>query len=197
MKPPGEKRLGEWRNEINQTIGALMKQKKLTSEYLSKNPTFITALIEATPIALKTHQSDKRRYLSNMIANSALPNAPDDDLRKIYFRLIDEFTSSHIKILQFFQVDNWYKELGFDVPAEWTLELVDTLMSHFTELNKSENFARLLLDELYRYHLITISSSIIETDDSFQSNLLTDIGRQFVEFITSSLNDEYYDRGTI
>jgi hypothetical protein len=93
----------KWQQYVADGISKLEKQLHVMPETLIQNPVFTTALIEATWIAVRHHQEEQLKYLRNMVLNSALPDAPEDDMQKVFFRIVSEFTPLHIKLLIFIQ----------------------------------------------------------------------------------------------
>ena len=54
----------------------------------------------------------KHKVLQNALLNSALPSAPEEDRRDIFFGLIDDFTPSHLRLL------SMYNEIRDNSPDE-------------------------------------------------------------------------------
>jgi hypothetical protein len=70
---------------------------------LGKNEQFVSATLQATQAALRTHQSEKLAALQNAVVNAAVGKAPSDDLQLVFLSLVDSFTPTHLKILHLFQ----------------------------------------------------------------------------------------------
>jgi hypothetical protein len=75
-------------------------------EALGDNQSFVSAMVQATQSALKTHSTEKLEALRNAVLNIALGNAPADDLQSIFLNLVDSFTPVHLQLLRFFQHPN-------------------------------------------------------------------------------------------
>jgi hypothetical protein len=71
-------------------------------ESLAANPTFVTTVLQATQIALRTHQEEKLEALRNAVANSG-GNQLQDDTRAVFLNLVDTFTPTHLRILKYFK----------------------------------------------------------------------------------------------
>lgn len=80
---------------------------ELSAEELAGEPQFVTAVVRATQIAVGTHREEKIRMLRNALRRVGLGTAPSDDLQEVYFRLIEELTPSHARVLGFL-----WKEIG-------------------------------------------------------------------------------------
>jgi hypothetical protein len=95
IAPPLTKRRDEWFESLAQRLKTL----QLDFERLGQNPVFVTTVMHATQVALRTHQEEKLDALRNAVVNSAVGNTPEEDLRSLFLNLIDEFTPTHIHIL--------------------------------------------------------------------------------------------------
>jgi hypothetical protein len=102
LVPGVERRREEWFKELADDFDRLKEQVDgFDIESLARNEAFVSATIQATRIAIGTHQDEKRQLLRNALLNIAMSNAFSEDMQHIYIRLIDEFTPSHVKILYF------------------------------------------------------------------------------------------------
>lgn len=70
---------------------------------LTHNEQFVSATLQATQAALRTHQAEKLDALRNAVLNIATGNAPSDDKQLVFLNLIDRFTPSHLQILAYLQ----------------------------------------------------------------------------------------------
>lgn len=95
MGPSFQKRREEWWTELASGLESV----EARLEDLFADEAFITAAIQATEIALKTHKHEKRILLRNALVNIAAGRSPNDDLQHIYIRAIDDFTPSHVVVL--------------------------------------------------------------------------------------------------
>lgn len=102
LAPAVERRRDEWFKELAKAVDQLeAKIEGFKVEDLAKNDAFVSATIQASLIAFRTHQQEKRKMLRNALVNIGLGRCPDEDIQHIYLQLIDEFTPSHVKILDF------------------------------------------------------------------------------------------------
>ena len=65
------------------------------------SPAFQTNLVRSLQIVSCNHQQKKLIALRNLIANSALPNPPEEDIQSFFLSLIDEFQSWHLTLLEY------------------------------------------------------------------------------------------------
>jgi len=75
LQPPLERRRERWMADVGERLKEL-ERKGLKLESLQGNEQFITAVMHATHIALRTHQAAKLQALQNAIVNSAAGQAP-------------------------------------------------------------------------------------------------------------------------
>ncbi len=78
-------------------------------EDLGDNEEFVSAMVQATQSALKTHSLEKLEALRNAVLNIALGNAPADDLQSIFLILVDSFTPIHLQLLRFFSASESFR----------------------------------------------------------------------------------------
>jgi hypothetical protein len=69
---------------------------------LENNEQFISATLQATQAAMRTHQSEKLEALKNAVVNVAIGQAPEKDLQLIFLNLVDNFTPTHLAVLRDF-----------------------------------------------------------------------------------------------
>lgn len=87
----------KWMAEIEQRIA----KTEETLESIGNNQLFTTALLKATELAIKSAKDEKIKYLANAVVNSL--NADLDEEKLIIFlNLLEKYTVSHIKIINFF-----------------------------------------------------------------------------------------------
>lgn len=104
IRPPVEKRGEEWMQSVIDGFRSLSERvDDLEPEKLAENPCFISTLLQASNVAMKSHQKIKLDALRNAVLNSALPNAPEDDLQVLFLSLIDSFATWHLRILKYFE----------------------------------------------------------------------------------------------
>ncbi|MBW3615161.1 MAG: hypothetical protein KY439_07635 [Actinobacteria bacterium] len=66
---------------------------------LDGNEQFISAVLAASTVAMKSHHREKLEMLRNALINSVLPGAPDEHEQLAFLRLIDELTPLHARML--------------------------------------------------------------------------------------------------
>jgi hypothetical protein len=77
-----------------------------TIESLQANERFISAVQQATLIALRAHVKEKLDALRNALLNIATGRSPDETLESIFLGYIDGFTEWHFRILRLYEAPN-------------------------------------------------------------------------------------------
>lgn len=102
IQPPLERRRSEWMAAIGEKLQEL-EDRGARLEDLAKNEEFISAVMHASNIALRTHQQEKLEALRNAVLNVAVGQAPDDALQHMFFRWIESLSPLHLRVLKLFQ----------------------------------------------------------------------------------------------
>jgi len=104
LGPPVAQRRDDWLQDLARRLRDLEgKIDGFRFDDLGKNEQFVSATLQATQAALRTHQSEKLAALRNAVMNAAVGRAPSEDLQLIFLNFVDSFTPAHLKILAFFQ----------------------------------------------------------------------------------------------
>ena len=102
IQPPLEKRRTEWMADVGEKLREL-EVKGLKLEDLQKNEEFVSAVMYASHVALRTHKAEKLNALRNAILNVAKGQAPEETVQHLFLNFIDSFTELHLRILKVFQ----------------------------------------------------------------------------------------------
>jgi hypothetical protein len=125
LDPPVSKRKDDWVRLIAERLVALEgKAGGLNLEDLQRNERFVSAVLQATNIAMRTHQREKLEALANAVMRTAAPSpaenaassgAPtahgssdaasaklEDAISHMFMHLVDRVTPSHMSLLSYF-----------------------------------------------------------------------------------------------
>jgi len=100
IQPPLEKRRIAWMGEVGQKLREL-EERGLDLSALQGNEQFITAVMQASAAAIRTHQQAKLNALKNAVVNIALGDSADETFQHLLLGFIDEFTEMHLRLLAF------------------------------------------------------------------------------------------------
>ena len=181
VTPSLEKRRNQWMEEIGKGLGALEEKMGVVLESLQENDGFIGTAIEATRIAIKTINREKREALKSAILNSALPNPPDESLQQMFLFLIDTMSVWHLKVLELCKVQVKY----MDIPEGDLAASMDHLGSEFSEL-REKGFFMFVWNDLSSKSLIATERS----DNGVITHRTTEIGNLFLDFIKNPIEEE-------
>jgi len=98
---PLERRRAAWAEEIENALAELRDQFGKVPEELCENESFVSALQQATQIALSTHLEQKRAALRRLLVDSGRQAIPDEVTQAALLELIRSFDLGHIEILRF------------------------------------------------------------------------------------------------
>ena len=176
IQPPLEKRRGEWMAQVGEKLQEL-EANGLKLDELQNNEEFVSAVMHALQIALRTHQVAKLDALRNAIMNVAKGQAPDEALQNVFLNLIDSFTELHLRILKVFQAPS-------PPPSMSTGGLGSVLEHNIPELRSNRELYDQLWKDLYSRGLVnTDHLRETMTRHGLGQKRTTGIGDAFLKFI--------------
>ena len=96
------KRQQEWFESVADELNELRERGSLPPiDELAEDPAFLDAVVHATRAAQATHQAEKLEALKHGVARSVGDDAPNVDEQRRFFRLVDEFSPAHLRMLSF------------------------------------------------------------------------------------------------
>lgn len=101
VQPPLDKRREAWMADVGAKLLEL-EAKGLDLAKLRENGQFISAVMQASQAALRTHKSAKLAALRNAIVNIAYGQAAEDTVQHLLLSFVDELSEMHLRILKVF-----------------------------------------------------------------------------------------------
>jgi hypothetical protein len=102
LTAPVDQRRAEWWEDIARRLRDTEgKVAGFSFENLGQNPQFVSATLQATQAALRTHQKEKLDALRNAILNVALGKQPDSSRQQQFLGLVERFSEDHLVVLRF------------------------------------------------------------------------------------------------
>lgn len=201
-KTPIARRLETWSSDVNDKLRLLEeRQDGFDRDSVLEDPAFITALLQASSSAIRTHQKEKREALRNAVLNVAAGTNLDDDRTSLFLRYIDELTPSHIEILAFaIRPAAWFEAHGH----QWRSYLPHGV-HHFRRdalmpIRSDEDVYPLWVNDLVSRGLLT-RDPIFEIENiwnqtAFTASRASRLGNAFYAFLQlpQSLQDSKNDR---
>lgn len=180
VKPPVQQRVNNWLNELADRISKL----EYDFEELSKNPLFITGLMQAMQIIMRNHQEEKKEALKNAVINMAKPAFTDDNISLMFMSWIDVFTIWHIRVLEFLNSDSIPTKNGKVDMKLANAPLEQRIRKAFPADEYDPDLVRQVLNDLSDRGLIvpTSEARVPEGHAVFQADV-RDFGKKFLRFI--------------
>jgi hypothetical protein len=138
--PPLERLRQTWMEEVGKGLSGLLSRNLVTPDELIANGAFIDTILQASQVAMRTVNEEKRAALMNAVLNSALPDPPDESIRPMFLALVDQFTPWHLRLLMLFQdPKGWARNtVAILNPSIWE-EYQTFLNLHITNSRAREN----------------------------------------------------------
>lgn len=188
ITPPLVKRRDEWIESIAEGLKKLEETVEgFKIENLKDNNMFITTVIHATQVAIRNHQKEKLDALRTAILNSTSPNAPEEDMQLIFLNFVDTLTSSHLKMLKFLENPIELSK-KYELPPNSQDEIYgipyEALNDNFPELQDNYGVFEMIIDDL------ELKQLLIEDESNCPWPCASQLGKEFLQFITSPIEDE-------
>lgn len=202
VMPSVTRRRDAWAQSVADGIVAL-SDKGLSAEDLAQNEAFTTAFLHASQVAMRSHQKEKLRALRNAVLNSAMKNAPEEDLQLIFLGFVDTLTPLHIRVLKFVdEPEIKIRTNNIEIP-DWRttgkeLEFYQFIYYVFPELRSDNGIYRHILSELSNKGLTDAGNLNNSELGSFYAQynvasfflVITSLGKQFLSFIASPIEGD-------
>lgn len=102
IQPPLEHRRSQWMHKVGNRLLEL-ESRGFNIEELGRNEDFVSVVMHASQIALRTHQEEKREALGNAVLNVAMGQSPHEALQHMFLEWTDTLSVLHLQILKLFQ----------------------------------------------------------------------------------------------
>ena len=196
--PPATKRRDEFLFSVEKDLRAIeAKVEGFNIEALFQNELFITTLLQAIQIAIRSHQQEKLEALRNAVMNTALATEPKEDMQLMFLNWIDTLTSWHIRILRLLHSKEFQEyqqsQLNSGSRANNLFELIKRYNEQY--INDNTNASHYFFEQVYQDLL---NKKLINNQfqgGGFSSGLpfspqITEMGQFFFAFIESPLQDK-------
>jgi len=190
LVPPAiQKRRDEWLIEIYHRLKALEnKIEGFKVENLARNDNFISTLIQATQIALRTHDKEKIESLRNAVINSLSATSIDESEQMIFLNFVDRYSPWHLKILHFLDDPREYGKVhGIRYP-QWSMGGLGTVIEFtFPELNNKQSLYDQIVEQMILDGLLQKGAYLhaTMTENGMFASRTTEMGKKFLIFISN------------
>jgi hypothetical protein len=182
---PLSQRKQRWLDELAEVVSELRDRVSELSKPLEQNQDLLTAILVATPAAMRTQRVEKLAALRNAVRNSALNSAPHEDVQVLFLRWVDELTVSHLRILMVLNdPEASLRKSGRQMLFPGGL---DSIIYHCVpELNRQRQMCEQLCRDLEVRGLVHqgIPFYTVMTPQGTLASRTTDLGKQFLRFIS-------------
>lgn len=182
--PPLTRRRDEWIRALADGLRALeARVEGFTVGALADNEAFVSAVMQASQAAVRTHQQAKREALRNAVLNVAVGRAPDEDRQAMFLGWVDAFTPWHLRLLRVFHDPRAALDRMPGVGAGSLGQLIERA---FPELRGQRAFYDQVWRDLYAHGLTnTESLHTMMTGGGLLERRTTELGDAFLAFIAA------------
>jgi hypothetical protein len=185
LTPALARRRDVWFKEFADAFDELSaKIEGVKVENLADNEAFVSATIQASRIAIGTHQAEKREMLRNALLNVAVGGGPQEDLQEIFIAAIESLSPTLMKVLRF--LSSSLPDLQM-AGISWTTENRNAFPNYsavigelYPELKSEEGLLTYTMLDLYNRGFSKVPGPL----SSFpQQPAVADMGVEFLRFV--------------
>lgn len=187
ISEPISKRRDEWMIKLYEELKTLEEVVNgFRIENLKYNEQFVTVVLNATQLAVRNHSEEKLSALKNACINTALKINTNEDKQLIFLKYVEELIPLDIKILYHFMDP---KERCIEKSINISSYFMGSPLTVFYDCNKDgnidSNLVKMRVDNLISKNLLNnFSYNASCTSDGMLSSRLSDLGKEFMEYIT-------------
>ena len=180
VQPPLEKRRIAWMKAVGEKLHKL-EEEGVSLQKLQENEEFISTVMHASQIALKTHSEEKRASLRAAILNVARGQTPDEAVQYMFFNFVDVLSELQIRILRVFQ--------NPEPPPGMSMGGLGSVLEHnIPSLRGQRDLYDQLWKDLYLKGLVnTDGLHVTMSGAGLASRRTSGLGQQFLNFISEQL----------
>jgi hypothetical protein len=179
LGPPLARRQQAWWEKVAEAIRVLQ-----ANHIPVDGDEFVTAVAQASRIALGTHLDEKLEMLKAAIIHSALPDRPSDLLTLRFLRFVDELEPEHFIVLTYLRDPvGHFERHGIEQPN--VLSGAPSSIMDMAQLPLEEEARPLLLADLGERRLVNASSmgTMMTGRGAWQAQT-TGLGNLLLDFVT-------------
>ena len=176
VQPPIERRRVKWMEEVGVRLHRL-ETEGLKLEDLQHNEQFVSAVLQATQIAVRTHNIEKIRALQAALENIARGQAPEEAMQAMFFSFIDSMPALQLQMLAVFSAPQ--------VPPGISIGGLSTVLEHnIPELRGKRDLYDQLWKDLWTRGLVnTEGLNTTMSGNGLASRRTSALGESFLSFI--------------
>lgn len=178
------KRMQAWFETVAEAISEL-QGSTIDFEAIAEDDRFVDAVVAASKAAQGTSHAEKLRALRNAVTNSLSAEAPSEELRLRFIRIVDEMTPMHMSLLVFLNdPPAWYDRHNLPRPNLFMGGTKSSIIDPaFPDLAADPALRARLLADLEGWRLTAQSSSGTMSEQGVWASGSSPLGVAFVDFI--------------
>jgi hypothetical protein len=188
LAPSLSKRRDRWIQELADLVEVIRKRVDTDSlEFLAGDEAFVTAVADASRIAMGTHLEEKLRLLKNCLLHMATQASRPDDFMSIRFlRFVEDLTPEHFVVLQYMANPRaWFDAKGITRP-NLAMGSPGQIMNQ-ANLPVVGTVRELVIRDLADRTLANVSGlNMTMTVDGAWQPMATPLGQQLLSFVSES-----------
>jgi len=179
LGPAIERRREDWMRRVAAMLTTLMANG-LRADALQNDDRFISAVLQTTLIAQRTHNQEKLDALSSALSNIVTTQTPDEALESMFLGYIDSFTEWHIRILRVYEAPD---------PLSRFTEIGQVVERAYPELKGRPEIYETVWQDLLQKGLVDMQSldGPINNVNSVSNRHATPLGGKFLRFIAGPI----------
>lgn len=182
--PSLDKRREAWEQEIAILLENL-QENQLTPEKLETNEEWISAVFEASQVAMSTHVKTKLQMLRQLLEHMAIkqPRGEKEVIVRRFLRFIEELDEEHFMVLKYASdPSGWFTAKGIEKPS--TISGSRSKIMKLAKLNISDDVLSIILNDLATRQLISTDGfTTTVTEYSLYEKFATSLGDQLLDWI--------------
>ncbi len=182
IAPPIEKRRNDWLNDLAERLYRLEQEKRLKVEDLRENDEFISAVMQATTVAVRNHHQEKIDALRNAVLNTALGQCPSDVKSAMFLALVDQFTVWHLRVLK--ELSEPEPQGQHRIPNTSIEAIAGVVMKRIADLRGQQALTETVVEDLCRKGLLFWSAGKVVTIIPPGTSQVTPLGVEFLNYIS-------------
>lgn len=187
IKLPLELRRTNWFNSLGEGLRELQDRfEGFDPDALGENEEFVSAVYEATHMAMRSSKDEKRENLRNAVLNIALGINLNEVLHGSFLDLIDRFSSTHIQALQLY--DNPQTMSSMAGPGAQIIGNVKEIVEQYLHKNGVDmDAAKRVNSDLEQEGMIVTTYQMTIGQGEDPASVLYPVGKHFLKFISKPI----------
>lgn len=176
LPSPIEARRQEFMEDVAFVVRETAKRiDDVTPEKLSKNEAFVSALMQASRIAMSSHNKDKREYLRKALLNIATGEMIDETKQRIFLNAVEAFTPAHVRVVHLM----WKPQVSWGTQSMAQRQWIHAVEIAVPGLKGEEHLVRAIFTDVTNRGF----SNLGRPDQPFPAMGVTNLGAEFCRFI--------------